>query len=221
MKPDACSMSHRLAGFGSRLSVACRVSLIVRLLFSVFCLLSALWSVQVMGSAGLRVRGDHLRLAGERRRAEKLYKLSVAIDSQNWKAHLGLGQILSHYRYYELDPKRKMELAEAERDVFAQAYRHNTKKEEVVYGLGRAELATGNCAVGLDLLRQAARYKRFNDFYWRKLGIELRKAGFYEESLETFRYAQKLDHSNLTVKHNIKWLERRMAEVGRQRSENP
>ena len=179
-------------------------------IFVIATILAALWALQVMSSAFLRVQGDRLRLSGERASAERLYKISVVIDPQSWPAYLGLGQVYSHYRYQELDPVQKQKWAELERDAFAKAYRHNTKKEEVVYGLGRAELAAGNRVAGLDFLRQAAHYKRFNDFYWRKLGIELRKAGHYDEALETFLYAQKLNRSNKTVQHNIRWLKQKM-----------
>jgi len=58
-------------------------------------------------------------------------------------------------------------------------------------------------------LRQAANYKRFNDSYWRKLGIELRKAGLYDESLAVFEYAKKLAGANKTVKRNIEWLKKK------------
>lgn len=164
-----------------------------------------------MSSGGLRVWADHLRISGDRQRAASLYRKAIAIDPQNWVARLGLGQVYSYIRYQELDPVKKRELARQERDIYAGAYRLNSKKEEVVYGLGRAELAAGNRETGLDYLRQAAHYKRFNDFYWRKLGIELRKAGHYEEALETFIYAEKLDRSNKTVKRNIEWLKEKLA----------
>jgi tetratricopeptide (TPR) repeat protein len=181
-------------------------SSVLRPLSSVLMLLAACWALQVMSSATLRVWGDKFRLAQDRQRAEAFYKASSTIDPQNWHAPLGLGQIYSHYRYYELDPVKKEDWAQKERAAFAQAYRHNIKKEEIVYGLGRAELALGNRESGLKYLRQAAHYKRFNDYYWRKLGIELRKEGLYEEAMDVFLYAQKLDRSNKTVKRNIQWL---------------
>ncbi len=187
-----------------------KLSSVICRLFSILILLSALWAVQVMSSATLRVWGDKFRMAQNRSRAEVFYKVSATVDPQNWRAPLGLGQIYSNYRYYELDAVAKREWAEKEQVAFAKAYRHNVKKEEIVYGLGRAELALGKRELGLDYLRQAAHYKRFNDFYWRKLGIELRKDGFYEEALETFLYAQKLDRSNKTVKRNIQWLRERL-----------
>lgn len=179
-------------------------------LFSVLVLLSALWATQVMSSAMLRVCGDKFASDKNRVRAEKMYKAASVIDPQNWRASFGLGQVYSYYRYQELDPIAKKEWALLERDTFAQAYRHNTKKEEVVYGLGRAEIMAGNREAGLDKLRQAAARKRFNDFYWRKLGIELRKAGHYDEALEAFLHARKLNRSNDTVNHNIQWLTDRL-----------
>jgi tetratricopeptide (TPR) repeat protein len=182
--------------------------------FALIIIVLTLLALQTMPSAHLRVMADKARLVeGDRARAEKLYKASAWIDPQNWRAHLGLGQIYSHYRYYELAPEAKREWGVKEEAKFAKAYRHNTKKEEVVYGLGRAELALGNRERGLELLRQAADYKRFNDFYWRKLGIELRKAGLYEEALERFEYARKLDRSNKTTKRNIQWLEGRLKQA--------
>ena len=179
---------------------------VIKVFFAIAVILSAAWSLQVMGSAYLRVWGDQCRLNGDRSRAETFYKFSSGIDPQNWWTPLGVGQLYSETRYYELDPEIKQEWARKEQVAFAQAYRHNTKKEEVVYGLGRAELALGHKELGLNYYRQAANYKRFNDFYWRKLGIELRKEGLYEEALEVFVFAQSIDQSNKTVRRNIKWL---------------
>jgi len=189
-------------------------SVVFSLLFSLLIIISAGGSLQVMSSACLRFWGDKAGLCGSRSRAEAFYKAAVTIDPRNWGGHLGLGQIYSSRRYYELDPLAKQEWAEKEQAAFAKAYRYNTKKEEVVYGLGRAELALGHRETGLDYLRQAAHYKRFNDFYWRKLGIELRKDGLYEEAMETFLYAQKLDRWNKTVKRNIQWLKEKHSENG-------
>ena len=191
----------------------------VRWIFAITVILAAPWAVQVMSSVGVRVWGDKLLLEQKLQRAESFYKTAARIDPQNWFAQMGLGQVYQHHRYYELDPTRKHEWALKERTAYTDAYRTNTKKEEVVYGLGCAELFLGNREKGLDYLRQAANYKRFNDFYWRKLGIELRKVGLYDEALKAFEYAQKLDGSNKTVKRNIEWLKERQAEAGRQKSE--
>jgi tetratricopeptide (TPR) repeat protein len=161
-----------------------------------------------MSSAWIRVRGDRQAEVHRLAEAASLYRLAVRIDPQNWKAHHGLGDVFYTRRYNQLDPAEKRRLALQEREAFAEAYRLNVKKEEVVYGLGRAELFLGNRNRGLDLLRQAADYKRFNDFYWRKVGIELRKAGLYEEALERFEYARKLHRGNKTTRRNIEWLKK-------------
>jgi len=206
---------RRLAGdydsneVANQKSVRINLISVLRLLTSVFLLLAAVWSIQVMSSAWIRNRGDKFLLAQKFQQAERFYKTAERIDPQNWQAQLGLGQVYYHHRYYELDPDRKHEWALKERSAYASAYQTNIKKEEVVYGLGRVELFLGNRDKGLDYLRQAANYKRFNDFYWRKLGIELRKSGLYEEALRVFEYAKKLDGSNRTVGRNIEWIQKR------------
>lgn len=63
---------------------------------------------------------------------------------------------------------------------------------------------------GLDLLRQACAYRKFNDIYWWSLGVELRKAGQYEEALEVFHYANTLKRTPSIIK-NIQWLEAQRA----------
>jgi tetratricopeptide (TPR) repeat protein len=197
-------------------SVFCRRSSVLqsvfRLLFSVLIILAAGWAVQAMSSAWIRARADQLLLKQDLPRAEKLFNVAQKIDPQNWRADWGLGQVYYHYRYYELDPARKHEWALKEQAAYAAACQINDIKEDVVYGLGRVELFLGNRDKGLDYLRRAAHYKRFNDFYWRKLGIELRKAGLYDEALAAFEYAQKMDRSNATVKRNIQWLKARKTE---------
>jgi tetratricopeptide (TPR) repeat protein len=70
---------------------------------------------------------------------------------------------------------------------------------------------------GLELLREACRYRKFNDTYWWSLGVELRKEGLYEEALATFRYAEKLKRTP-SVRKNIQWLEKQMAQGGAQQS---
>ncbi|NOU35171.1 MAG: hypothetical protein HOO88_00110 [Kiritimatiellaceae bacterium] len=167
-----------------------------------------------MSSAWIRARADQVLLELNFRRAETLFKTAEQIDAQNWRAQMGLGQVYYHDRYYELDPALKHEWALKEQAAYAAAYRTNAKKDEVIYGLGRVELFLGNRDKGLDYLRQVARYKRFNDFYWRKLGIELRKAGLYDEALSAFEYAQKLDNSNATVKRNIAWIKSKTGSAG-------
>ncbi len=197
------------SGVRSPSSVLRPTSSVFCLLLSVLLLLAAGWSVQVMSSAWIRARGDQFLAENKNQQAEQCAKLAARIDPQNWRAHLILGRIYYNRGYYELDPTRKSEWAIKEQSAYVAAYRINHIKEDVVYGLGRVELFLGNRDKGLDYLRQAANYKRFNDFYWRKLGIELRKAGLYDESLKAFEHAQKMDRSNPTVKRNIEWLRQR------------
>ncbi len=179
---------------------------LIRALFTVVAAMVVLWVVQVMSSAWIRARGDQQLAKDNFSAAERLFKLAGRIDSQNWQAKWGLGLVYYHFRYDELDPIRKHEWALKELAAYEDAYRTNTKQPDVVYGAGRVELFLRNRDKGLEDLRTAAYHQRFNDFYWRKLGIELRKAGLYEEALRAFEYAQKLDRSNKTVSRNIQWI---------------
>jgi len=190
------------------------IATVTKGVFVIAIILSALWSVQVMGSATLRAWGDRARVADNASAAERLYKISTLIDSQNWQADLGLAKIYSKARYYEIDPSVKRDWALKERDAFGRAYQHDTKRSTITYGLGQAELALGNREVGIDHLREAAQVSRFNDYYWRKLGIELRKAGLYEEALTAFEHAKQLDRSNKTVKRNIQWIRNQLIPAG-------
>ena len=199
----AAALSPSKVGRASSLS---RTRGAVQWMFAFAVLLLSLWTIQTMSSSWIRVWGDKFFSEQKFQRAESFYKTAERIDPQNWQAQLGLGQTYYHYRYYELNPIRKREWALKEQSAYASAYRTNTKIEDVAYGLGCVELFLGNRDKGLDYLRQAAKYKRFNDFYWRKLGIELRKAGLYDEALSAFEYAQKLDRSNPTVNRNIEWI---------------
>ncbi|MBM4152678.1 MAG: O-antigen ligase family protein, partial [Kiritimatiellaceae bacterium] len=183
----------------------------LRILFFVFILGSSVWTVQVMSSAWMRAFGDEWFVQKKFARAEAFHALAQKIDPHNWQAYLGQGLIYYNYRYNELDPEKKHNWALKEQSAYASAYQINHKKEEVKYGLGRVELFLDHQDKGLDFLRKAANYKRFNDFYWRKLGIELRKAGLYEESLQAFETASKLNSSNPTTKRNISWLKAKLA----------
>ncbi|HNX52842.1 MAG TPA: O-antigen ligase family protein [Pontiellaceae bacterium] len=183
-------------------------------LFLAAVLCATVWSLQVMSSSWICAQGDRLFDSQSFQRAETFYQTARRIDPQNWQAHLGLGRVYFHYRHFELDPARKHAWALKEQSACRNAYRINSKQDKVVYALGCAELFLGNRDEGLKYLRQVAVYKRFNDFYWRKLGIELRKAGLYDEALAVFETARKLDGTNKTVKRNIEWLKARTGAAG-------
>ncbi|MGE4488553.1 MAG: O-antigen ligase family protein [Kiritimatiellales bacterium] len=177
-----------------------------RMLTAVLFLLAAIWSLQVMGSAFLSSLGDQKLEKLQTETAIRLYTIAKRIDGSNWGPDFGLGRIYSQNRYYELDPEQKSLWASKELEEFRKAYQLNSRKEEIVYGLARAEQVSGNQERALELFRLAAQYKPFNDFYWRKLGIELRKAGLYNESMSAFERAYQLNRSNQTVRRSMEWL---------------
>ena len=73
----------------------------------------------------------------------------------------------------------------------------------------KLQTANSQIAQGLDLLREACRYRPYNDVYWWNLGAELRRAGQYEEALDVFNHAASIKRTPSTRK-NIEWLEARL-----------
>ena len=188
--------------------------------------------LQIMSSAFIRALADKASLANRHApsamlHAKKLYKLSVRIDPQNWRAYKGMAQLTYTQRYYGLNRTEKQELAAIEKVWYEKAYAQNPKDPEIIRGLGKSLIFLGRscgagilacpdplcagkdaCATkdsGLDLLREACRYRNFNDSYWWTLGVELRKAGLYEEAIEVFQYAATIK-STPSIKMNIAWL---------------
>ncbi len=66
---------------------------------------------------------------------------------------------------------------------------------------------------GLDLLREACKYRPFNDIPWWNLGVELRKLGRYKEALDVFNKARSIRRSKTTIA-NIKWIEAMLRATG-------
>jgi tetratricopeptide (TPR) repeat protein len=141
--------------------------------------------------------------------AKHYYQQAIKIDSSNWRAYKGIAAVIFEERYYSLDHAEKRELAQIERDYLEQGYLHNPLDAVLVFDYGMATVFLGDTDAGIELLEKGAALRPFNDIYWWRLGITQRKAGRYEEALETFRYAQSLKNSPVTRK-NIQWLERQL-----------
>ncbi|WP_372847236.1 O-antigen ligase family protein [Pontiella sp.] len=180
-----------------------------------------------------RALGDKAMANRDIPQVEQGYRRATRIDAQNWQAYRGMAQLLHDRRWFSLDRNEKVLLAQEELGWFEQAYRHNPKDAESVLGLGKVLVFLGRQqnkadqaassmrptatadleALGLEYLREACRYRKFNDQVWWLLGVELRKAGLYEEALETFKYAGKLRRTPSIAK-NIQWLEKMLSGPG-------
>ncbi len=199
-------------------------------------LVGTAFCLQIMSSAFIRALGDRIsnQSSGTRHLAQgtfdsavNYYELAIKIDPQNWRAYKGLGKLHLNQRYYCLDRDEKLQWAMTELAWFKKAYQHNSHDPEIVADLGRALIFLAKnqrlmpakqIELGLDLLREACSYRKFNDAYWWTLGVELRKAEHYGEALEVFQYAARIKRTP-SIKMNIEWLEKQGAEAGGQRSE--
>ncbi len=182
--------------------------------------------IPVLASAALSAAAD--RRAEDKRvepqqAAAALYRGAVKASADNWRAYRGLGQVLHHERRHRLEPDEKVQLALEEQEWFRKALAHNPKDPESLSAYGRVCLFLGRFGIdaaseeaaalklrGLDALREACRYRKFNDQYWSILGVELRKAGHYAESLDAFRHMETIKRTPMSRK-NIQWLEKRLS----------
>ncbi|MDF7799787.1 O-antigen ligase [Pontiellaceae bacterium B1224] len=161
--------------------------------------------------------------------AEIGYQRAVKLDRTNWRAYQGMGKLKHNERWYCLDMEEKIRLAEEERGWYEQALLYNPKDPESLIGLGRCLLFLSRIAErgqgaeeiqesavgenletrGLGLLREACRYRKFNDHYWWMLGIELRKSGQYAAALTVFQQMETVKRTPSSRK-NIQWLEKKL-----------
>jgi putative inorganic carbon (HCO3(-)) transporter len=173
-------------------------------------LILVLWGGRVLGSECLRAVGDRAFAKGQSAAAERFHRTALSLDAGNWRALLGMGNILQDRRYHSIDSAEKRELVLEELGWFEQAYAENPVKDEVRLGLAKALIFSGQQEQGLQILRELADYRKFSDSVQWILGNELRKAGLYNEALEVFGRARKLADTP-SINENIKWLQQRVA----------
>ncbi len=180
-----------------------------RVALAVVAIAGLLLSIQAFSSSFFRAAADRLAEARQPEKAKRHYDRAIGIDSSNWRAYKGLGIVHYNERYYSLDRDEKNRIAAVERAVLETGYRFNPKDAALVVGLGRATIFSGDVDAGLELLQQSVKLRPFNDNYWWMLGVAQRKAGRYEEALETFQYARGLNNS-ASIRKNIQWLEKQL-----------
>ena len=180
-----------------------------RIVLLALAVIGLLFSTQAFSSAFIRAMGDRANEAGNPEQAKFYYQKAIQVDSSNWRAFKGIGDVYFKERYYTLDRVEKDELAQTELVFFAAAYAQNPKDASLVFSYGMATLFLGDTEAGIELLKKSARLRPFNDAYWWQLGIAQRKAGRYEAALDSFNYARSLANSPVTRK-NIQWLERQL-----------
>ena len=182
-------------------------------------------SVRTFSSEFLRATADKLvkkaeteigpeMLVGKRKKEERavdLYNRALKFDSSNWRAYNGIAKVYYPQRYFSLEPDKKKELAEKERAALEKAVVLNPYDAELCLHLGQTRFFLGDQEGGLKLLEQSANTFRYNDICRWTLGVAQRKAGLFQEALDTFRVAKTLRNTE-SIRTNIKWLEEQLQE---------
>ncbi len=182
---------------------------LLRIALVILAIGGLLLAIPSFSSTFIRAAADRFAEAGNSEMAKRYYRQALQIDSSNWRAYKGIGAVIFEERYYSLDRAEKHELAQIEKNFLAEGYLHNSKDAVLVFDYGMVTVFLGGTDEGIALLKKVAALRPFNEIYWWRLGIAQRKAGRYEEALESFRYAQFLKNSPVTRK-NIQWLEKQL-----------
>ena len=197
---------RRQEATSGKLSVMHRMWTIVLALAVVCGLVIALIA---FSSAFFRAQADRLVESGRAEVAKARYERAIRIDPSNWRAYKGLGLLYGKERYYSLDMEEKQAFGVKEQAVLRDGYSHNPKDAGLTVALGEVTCFLGDVDRGLELLHEATRLRPFNDNYWWSLGVEERKAGRYDDALETFHSAAKIKNS-ASIRKNIQWLEKQL-----------
>ncbi|MEI6890909.1 MAG: O-antigen ligase family protein [Pontiella sp.] len=177
--------------------------------FAGISLIALVLSVGTFSSAFLRAMADRAFESKSIDSSIPLYLAAIRMDSSNWKAYRGLGELYAQERRYTLEKELKAELGELQKSFLEKGLEFNPLSPRIALSLGRINVALGEQAEGLEMLKKITVMRPFNDQYWWFYGLELRKAGHYEDALAVFRQAHRIKRS-VTVKKNIQWLERKL-----------
>ncbi|NKB24048.1 MAG: hypothetical protein GKR87_06675 [Kiritimatiellae bacterium] len=163
-------------------------------------------TVQAFVADRLYIKAESYRKELKMPDALKMFRYAGKVDNDNWLVPMGIGRIYAIQSFWSRMPERKKTLAERSVKSYKKAYELNPFDMRVSFGLGQAYITLGEHEKGLEWMRRAANYAKYEFRYHRRLGIELRRLGKDEEALEVFRWARRLKPSDETVQLNIKML---------------
>ena len=125
-----------------------------------------------------------------------------------------MGLYYNNLRYYNLSKKEKLNIANHELEYFRKAYALNQYDAEIYVGLAKPLIFLGksnNNSImveqGIENLRTACSFKKYNNIYYWLLASELRKNDKLEESLQIFKKMSKKDFKS-SIYSNIEWIEK-------------
>ena len=148
--------------------------------------------------------------------ARKYALISFNVDNGNWESIKNVGFHYSNIRYYSLFEKEKLINAQNELEYFKSAQKLNPYDAEIYVGLAKPLIFLGkyyNKSMmidhGIENLRIACSFKKYNNIYSWLLASELRKNNNFEESLKIFKGMKKSDLKS-SIDANINWLENKL-----------
>jgi tetratricopeptide (TPR) repeat protein len=187
---------------------------ILRIFLLLLTLTATAFAVKVGGSAYFRARASRLVFYRQPEAAEPLFNRAIKWDKRNWAAYKEMGLLYAKKRYYSLNPMEKQQFGWIERGYLSAFYQQNPYDAQGVAAYGQILIFLGDEAEGLKMLRRATHLRPFNDLYWWRLGVALRKAGDYQAALDVFEQARKIRNTP-SIRANIRFLQRQLKSSGK------
>jgi O-antigen ligase len=172
--------------------------------------------IPTLGSYALEFKAEAQREDLDLPEAAQTFKLALKIDPGNWNAHVGLGQIYKTRAVWELEPEMKAQLLEDSLRHYEQAHAANPYDVAAKYGISQIMWNQGDIDAALERQRQITEYYPGYIFYKIRYGLNLRKAERYEEALEAFNKARRLqpdESEKRTIDLNRKFLQKKIREM--------
>lgn len=174
--------------------------------------LIVVWTFTLV-SYGYTLRGKEEQDDLEFLKAEKDFKTALRYDPGNWKAHMALGQVFKSRGTWEMDADVKAELLGKAIADYKEAMKGNPYEVGPRYGISQVLFLEDKTEEALAMQKEVAETVPGFIFYKIRYGLNLRKAGRYEEALKIFNSARRLNpgESQLrTINLNLKLLRRKL-----------
>lgn len=115
------------------------------------------------------------------------YEDAVRFRSDNWRAWLGMGEVLQTQAFWTLDPGDKHAKAEAAATAYEAALTGNTHSLEAHFGISKTLQMLGREEEALEHIRHVVRFAKRSTFYRKHAATLLKRMDRDEEAAELLR----------------------------------
>ncbi len=130
--------------------------------------------------------------------AQQNYEKALQVESNNWRASLGLGHLWAGQAFWNRDPETRAEQIEKAERAYRAVQAHNRWETEAQSGLSRLYNLRGQPEQALQVLEDVLKIMPHQRDFMNQLGLQLRQMGRLEEALAAFKRARAYGPHSLT-----------------------